>query len=275
MQWNTISDGNTDDQADQDIVLKIRDLKVDFVLPNRVVHAVDGVNLEVRGGRITALVGESGCGKTVTALSVAKLLDPRANILCGGIFVEGKDVLDIPLRQLHRYRGVKVGMIFQDPVDSLNPLMTVGYLVSEALMAHEKLSKKEARRQAELLLYKVGLPDVKGIMKKHSFQLSGGMCQRVMIAVAMAMRPPLLIADEPTTALDVTVQAQILDEIYVLSREFGTGVLFITHDLGVVAEIADDVYVMKDGKIVENGNVMEIFRRPRHSYTKALLQAIL
>ncbi len=256
-------------------VLCVRNLTVCFRLPQMVVHAVAGVSFDVRRGVITALVGESGCGKSVTALSVLGLLDGTDAVTSGEILIDGNRVRSLDKRKRRRLCGEQVGMVFQDPVNSLDPLFPVGYLVMEAIRAHRPVGRKESRQRAVRLLERMQLPDPERIMGKYPFQLSGGMCQRIMIAIAMAQEPPLLIVDEPTTALDVTIQAQILDQIVALSRENGTGVLFITHDLGVVAEVADDICIMKNGEIVETGSVEKVFHQAQHPYTRMLLEAIL
>lgn len=257
------------------LVLDIENLVVDFNVKRDVIRAVDNVNLKVKKGKITVLVGESGSGKSVTATSVMGLLDRNAKIVSGLIKVRGKDVSKMNKKEKKDFRGKDVGMIFQNPMESLNPLLKVESLVSEAIMAHSNITKKQASEEAVALLERVHLSNPREILKKYPFQLSGGMCQRVMIAIAMAMKPALLIADEPTTALDVTVQVQILNEICNMVKTTNTGVLFITHDLGIVAEIADYVYVMKNGKIVEMGDVYKIFKEPEHEYTKKLLSSII
>ncbi|MDF2873948.1 MAG: ABC-type dipeptide/oligopeptide/nickel transport system, ATPase component [Sporomusa sp.] len=275
MQWKKSERSGSAPRREPETVLRVTGLKVDFHLPRGVVRAVDGVSLQVSRGRITALVGESGCGKTVTAMSVMGLLDGTGRIAAGEIMVNGVNVRQLTARQRTRYCGVQAGMIFQEPVDSLNPLFTIGELVSESILAHRQMSNRQSRKEAVELLARMKLPDPESMMGKYPFQLSGGMCQRVMIAMAMAMQPPLLIADEPTTALDVTVQSQILGQIRDMSSRAGTGVLLITHDLGVVAEVADDVYIMRAGQIVESGTGLEVFETPRHEYTRQLLAAIL
>ncbi|WP_291300608.1 ABC transporter ATP-binding protein [Desulfosporosinus sp. BICA1-9] len=275
MRWRDEAEKMLLNSRQQDVVLSVKNLKVEFRLPGNVIQAVNGISFEVRRGRITALVGESGCGKSVTAMSIMGLLECKGSIIDGEILVSGQDVRGLSAKQRHSYCGVQVGVVFQDPVNSLDPLFSIGDLVSETIRAHRNITRREARAQSVELLRRMHLPDPEGIMNKYPFQLSGGMCQRVMIAIAMAMHPPLLIADEPTTALDVTIQAQILDQICTMSRETQTGVLFITHDLGVVAEIADDIYIMKEGMIVEAGTVLDVFHCAQHDYTKQLLNAIL
>lgn len=255
--------------------LLVQDLYVEFQTDEKIVHAVNGVNLQIPKGKITALVGESGSGKSVTSLAVMGLLPDNGKVTRGSIIVDGIDLQELSKKQRNRMNGTKMGMIFQDPSASLDPLFTVGNQMTEGIRAHHRISKKEAWGMAQTYLDAVHLPDTARIMKKYPFELSGGMCQRVMIAATMALQPDYLIADEPTTALDVTVQRQILTEIYRLSRQKGVGVLFITHDLGVVAEIADQVYIMQNGKVVEAAEVVQIFHSPSHPYTKQLLAAIL
>ncbi|WP_449241233.1 ABC transporter ATP-binding protein [Desulfoscipio gibsoniae] len=256
-------------------VLEVKGLKVEFNCKSHIVHAVNGVSLKVMPGKISAIVGESGCGKSVTASAVMNLIDTPGEIVEGEIILSGRNFLELPRRVQRSMLGNSIGMIFQDPFESLNPRMKIGDMVIEAIRANKKISRKEADSSARELLSRMKLSDVTVLMSRYPHQLSGGMCQRVMIAMAMAQKPPLLIADEPTTALDVTVQARILDEIVSLRDDNNTGVLFITHDLCVVAEIADDVYIMKDGQIVEYGEVTRIFDNPAHKYTKELLQSIL
>ena len=237
--------------------------------------SVDHVNFHVDKGEVVCIVGESGCGKSVTSLSIMGLLGRGGTVTEGSVVFEDKNLLTMTEKELDKIRGDRLTMIFQDPLTSLNPVFTIGSQITESIRIHMHLSKKEAGERAVTILEKVGMPDARAAMKKYPHMLSGGMRQRVMIAMALCCNPKLLIADEPTTALDVTVQKQILEEIYQLSRKENLGVLFITHDLGVVAEIADDVSIMKDGEIVENGTVEEIFYHPQHSYTKKLLDAVL
>ncbi|MCP1310748.1 ABC transporter ATP-binding protein [Paenibacillus tyrfis] len=258
-------------------ILRIHRLSVSFHASERhasgpVVRAVDEVSLEVKEGRIVALVGESGSGKSTLAQAVPGLLDPRRHTAEGEIWLDGTDLRRLSARELRRYRGSAVAMIFQDPANALNPVLTIGRQLIETIRRHLKVQGAEAKKLAVDQLRRAGLPKPETLLRKFPFQLSGGMCQRVMIAIALVSGAKLLIADEPTTALDVTVQAQILHELDRLRRESGMGILLITHDLGVVAEIADEVYVMKGGRIVESGHVFEIFARPRHAYTRELLE---
>ncbi|WP_054972460.1 ABC transporter ATP-binding protein [Paenibacillus sp. A3] len=258
-------------------ILRIHRLSVSFHASERrasgpVVRAVDEVCLEVKEGRIVALVGESGSGKSTLARAVPGLLDPRRHTAEGEIWLNGTDLRRLSAKELRRYRGSGVAMIFQDPANALNPVLTIGRQLIETIRRHRKVQGTEAKKLALDQLRRAGLPNPETLLRKFPFQLSGGMCQRVMIAIALVSGAKLLIADEPTTALDVTVQAQILHELDRLRRETGMGILLITHDLGVVAEIADEVYVMKGGRIVESGHVFEIFARPRHAYTRELLE---
>ena len=255
--------------------LTVRDLSVDFQTSHGIVHAVKDMSLEIKRGRIHALVGESGSGKSVTSLTIMNLLARNGKVMSGDVFFNGKSLLHLKGKEKKELYGNRIGMIFQDPTAALDPLFTVEQLLLEGLRKNGKMNKKQAREAAIESLRMMNLRDPEELMKKRPYELSGGMCQRVMIAIAMSMRPDYLIADEPTTALDVTVQKQILEEIWQLSRKADLGVLFITHDLGVVAEIADDVSIMKDGEIVEKGTVEEIFYHPQHPYTKKLLDAVL
>ena len=258
-------------------LLQIKDLSVDFKSENQITRAVRNISFSVSRGEITALVGESGSGKTVTSLSILQLLaSPPASYASGEILFseDGKKVEDLLTkgrRELRHIRGNKIAMIFQEPMSSLNPVFTCGQQVMEAILSHKKISKGDAQQQTVEWLSRVRLPQPKNIFFRYPHQLSGGQKQRVMIAIAMCCRPALLICDEPTTALDVTVQKTILELIRQLQKEQNMGVVFITHDLGVVAEIADKAVVMYKGEIVEQNSVSEIFNRPRHPYTKALL----
>ncbi len=257
-------------------LLSVRDLSVEFHTPDGVVQAVDHVSYEVRPGETLAVVGESGCGKTVTSLAVLGLVpQPPGRIVSGEIRFEGKDLLTATARDLRRLRGDEISMIFQDPQSSLNPVFTIGQQIAGVLQAHDsRLSPKAARARAVELLNGVGVPDAKERLGDYPHQWSGGMCQRAMIAMAMANRPKVLIADEPTTALDVTIQAQVLDVLRAAQRETGAATVLITHDLGVVAEMADRVAVMYAGRIVESGDVHAIFHAPRHPYTLGLMASL-
>lgn len=258
----------------EDIVLDIRNFSQDFVTARQEIHAVENLSLVARSGRITALVGESGSGKSATALTIMGIQDKNARIRNGEIYLAGMEILSLTEKKRRHYVSRHAGMIFQDPVDSLNPLYTVGNQLIEAVRVHENMPRKQARSLAIEQLRAVSMPNPEAVMDKYPFMLSGGMCQRVMIAIASISRPPLLIADEPTTALDVTVQDQILRLLDDM-RTWNMAILLITHDLGVVAEIADDVYIMRDGKIVEQGAVGDIFHKPQDVYTRHLLGAAL
>ncbi len=261
-------------------ILEVHDLRTLFDTDEGEVAAVDGVSWTVRRGRTTALVGESGCGKSVTALSIMRLLPtPPARIAAGRVLLRDgsdrppTDLLALPDRQMRRVRGNRVAMIFQEPMSSLNPVFTVGDQIAEAVELHQHLKRKEAFETAVAMLDKVGIAAPRQRAREYPHQLSGGMRQRVMIAIALSCNPSVLIADEPTTALDVTVQAQILDLLKALQRETGMSIVIITHDLGVVAQIADDVCVMYAGKIVERSKVKELFKNPLHPYTRGLLRS--
>ena len=251
-------------------VLSVKDL----VIRIAGVNVVDGVSLAAAEGSILAIVGESGCGKSLTALSILQLLPGAAQIAGGKIHLEGAELTAMDEAELRQVRGNRASIIFQEPVASLNPLMRVGAQVEEALRIHRGLSDDQARQQAIAMLAMVGLPDPALRAAQFPFELSGGMCQRIMIAAALVCRPRLLIADEPTTALDVTIQAQILDLMKRLRDEVGTTIVLITHDMGVVADMADDVAVMYGGRVVESGPVEQIFATPAHPYTRLLLATV-
>ncbi|TCP70482.1 ABC transporter ATP-binding protein [Baia soyae] len=255
-------------------VLEIAELQLHFFTDRGVVKAVDGVSLEVGRGEVVGLVGESGCGKSVTSLAIMGLIpQPPGEVVAGSIQFEGVDLTKISQKELRKIRGDQVAMIFQEPMTSLNPLFTVGNQLMEVVRIHRKVSKSEARKQALKMLQQVGISR-EGILDDYPHQLSGGMRQRVMIAMAMMLNPKLLIADEPTTALDVTIQAQILDLMKNLNKEFGTSILFITHDLGVVAEMCDRIVVMYAGQVVEQTDRFRLFRNPKHPYTQGLMNSI-
>ncbi len=253
-------------------LLAIRDLRVEFETDTGSVPAVRGVNLDIHAGETVALVGESGCGKSVTALAVMRLMTGR--VAGGSIHFEGKDLASLAEPAMRRVRGAQIGMIFQEPMTSLNPVFKIGRQIEEVLVLHQKLSAPAARTQALDLLQRVGIPSPEQRAEQYPHELSGGMKQRVMIAIAIACKPKLLIADEPTTALDVTIQAQIMALLKSLKDELNMAVLLITHDLGVVAHFAERVDVMYAGKIVEHGSVRDIFKRPAHPYTRALIGAL-
>jgi len=256
-------------------LLSVRRLSVGFDTDDGLLGAVDGVSFDIAPGSTLGLVGESGCGKSVTALSLMRLLpQPAGRILGGEIVFEGRNLLALPIEEMQRIRGGRIGMVFQEPMTALNPVHTIGRQLSEVYRTHENMTKQEASRRAVAMLGRVGLPSPEIRLAEYPHHLSGGMRQRVVIAMALACHPKLLIADEPTTALDVTIQAQILDLIRDLQREMGMAVLLITHDLGVIAEMCDDVAVMYAGRIAEQGPVAGIFASPRHPYTRGLLASI-
>ena len=266
---------------DDEILLDVKDLKTHFFTDEGIVKAVDGVNLSLKRGQTLCVVGESGCGKSVSARSILRIVPPPGEIVSGAINFRERDGGTIDLtslnpkgREIRRIRGGEISMIFQEPMSSLSPVHTIGSQIIEAILLHLPVGKQEARKLAVSMLDLVGIPRPGEQLDAYSFELSGGMRQRAMIAIALACEPQLLIADEPTTALDVTTQANILDLIRDLQQASGMSVLFITHDLGVVAEIADEVVVMYLGRDVESGDVDSIFHDPKHPYTRALLQSI-
>ena len=265
----------TQRQTDAAPVLLVDDLHVGFRIPGGMMRAVDGVSFVLRPGETLGLVGESGSGKTMTAMAVMRLLEtPPAEIRGSGVQFEGRDLLLLPERAMSDIRGARLSMVFQEPMTSLNPLMTIGRQIAEPLTRHLGLGRGAALARARQLLERVGIPRPERAASSFAHQLSGGMRQRAMIAIALACRPAVLIADEPTTALDVTIQAQILDLLGQLRREMGTAVLLITHDLAVIAENADRVAVMYAGRIVETGTVAALFKAPMHPYTLGLLRSI-
>ena len=268
--------------AEKDYVLTIEDLKTEFTVGKKVVHAVNGVTFSLERGKTLCVVGESGCGKSQTAHSIMQLLALNGYIPGGSIKyypTAGSEGIELTTmkrngRQIRHIRGKEIAMIFQDPMSSLNPVYTVGAQIEEMLLQHERMSKKEARARIVKLLEELGIPNPDVRYDQYPHEFSGGMKQRIMIAIAMVCNPNILIADEPTTALDVTIQAQILDLIRNMQKEHGTSVIFITHNMGVVAEIADDVAVMYMGRIVEQGSVEEVFNNPQHPYTKLLMKSV-
>ena len=255
-------------------LLDVRGLRTSFHTRDGVVRAVTGVDFHVDRGEIVGLVGESGCGKSVTSLSILRLIAPPGRVEAGEVVFDGEDLLKLPVSQMRRLRGDRISMIFQQPTSSLNPVMDVGRQIGEVLEIHRHMKERTARSRALELLRMVGIPDPERRLKSFPHEMSGGMAQRVMIAMALALEPELLIADEPTTALDVTIQAQILDLMRGLQRETGTAIVLITHDLGVVAEMCDRVAVMYAGEIVEEADVTTLFREPRHPYTQGLIGSI-
>jgi peptide/nickel transport system ATP-binding protein len=254
--------------------LEVRDLNVAFPTADGLVRAVQSLSYAVPLGRTLAIVGESGSGKSVSSMAIMGLHDPRSTRISGSITLGGQEIVGLPALDMRRYRGATAAMIFQDPQSSLHPFFTIGNQIVEAYQAHHNVSKRVARNRAVDMLGRVGIPSPRRRLDDFPHQFSGGMRQRAMIAMALVNDPKLLIADEPTTALDVTVQAQILDLIMDLQRDFGSAVVFITHDLGVVAEIADDILVMYGGKCVEYGRVEGILGKPSHPYTWGLLESI-
>ena len=255
-------------------LLKVEDLQVHFRTPEGVNRAVDGVSFHVNEGETLAVVGESGCGKSVTAMSILRLIPEPPGKIAGSIRFQGRELLELSDREMRGIRGNDISMVFQEPMTSLNPVLTIGRQVRETLSLHQGLDKKAAIAHAVEMLALVGIPDPDRRVRQYPHQLSGGMRQRVMIAIALACNPKLLIADEPTTALDVTIQAQILDLMHDLKRRVGAAIVLITHDLGVVAEVAERVMVMYAGHNVEEAPVVELFRAPRHPYTQGLLGAV-
>ena len=256
-------------------ILDVKDLKTAFRTRAGTVHAVNSVNFHLKPGELLGVVGESGSGKSVTMMSLLGLLpSPPAQIGGGGVFLEGRNLLEMPENQLRSVRGREVGFVFQDPMTSLNPVFTVGFQIMEPLRKHMGMTKADARVRAKELLELVGIPDAARRLKDYPHQFSGGMRQRVMIAIALACDPKVLIADEPTTALDVTIQAQILELVKELRQKLGMAIIWITHDLGVIAGIADRVMVMYGGQVVEQGPVRTVFGDPAHPYTRALLQTV-
>ena len=257
------------------VVLEVRDVHTRFHTQDGAVHAVNGISFDLSEGELLGVVGESGSGKSVTMLSLLKLLPmPPAEITSGQALLDGQDLMGLDLKQLRQVRGAKVGFIFQDPMTSLNPVLNIGYQVTEPLKVHLGLSRAKARHRAIELLELVGIPSAASRLNDFPHQFSGGMRQRVMIAIALACDPKVLIADEPTTALDVTIQAQIVELVKRLRRELGMAIIWITHDLGVVAGIADRVMVMYAGYAVEKADVKSLYKHPKHPYTRALLATL-
>jgi oligopeptide/dipeptide ABC transporter ATP-binding protein len=261
--------------APSDAILEVRDLVTTFDTDAGRLTAVDGVSFTVRRGRTLGIVGESGCGKSVTALSIMRLLpQPMGTIAGGKILFDGRDLTTLAPDAMHEVRGGRIGMIFQEPMTALNPVHSIGRQLSEVFLLHRTKDKAEAWRRSTAMLRKVGIPEPDVRMNEYPHQLSGGMRQRIVIAMALACEPSVVIADEPTTALDVTVQAQILELMQGFQRELGMAIILITHDLGVIAETCNDVVVMYAGRIAEAGPVQDIFSRPSHPYTRGLLDSI-
>lgn len=258
----------------EESILDVRNLSTHFFTENGVVEAVNHVNFHIPEGQTVCIVGESGCGKSVTAMSIMGLIaDPPGKIVNGEVWFEGEDLVKASKKEMRRMRGNDMSMIFQEPMSSLNPVLTIGEQIIEPLQEHQLLTKKQAKKQALSLIELVGIGRGEEIYTSYPHQLSGGMLQRIMIAIALSCNPRLLIADEPTTALDVTIQAQILALLKSIKEERNMSMLLITHDLGVVAEVADHVVVMYAGKVIEEGSVIDIFKEPKHPYTKGLLQS--
>ena len=257
-------------------LLEINDLRTFFTTKRGIIKAVNGVSYTVESGRTLGVVGESGSGKSVSAMSILRLLDANGYIDGGSIMFEGRDMTRLPISEVQKIRGNKISVIFQEPMTSLNPVFTIERQVSEPFMIHQGMNRREAAVKAVEMLRDVKIPNPETVVKQYPHQLSGGMCQRVMIAMALACRPKLLIADEPTTALDVTIQAQILKLMNDLKREHGTSILFITHDLGVICQMADDIAVMYCGQVVELASARTVFSHPRysHPYTEGLMVSI-
>ncbi len=262
------------DQEDN-VVLDVQDLQTHFYTDDGVLKAVDGLNYKVRKGEFVALVGESGCGKSVSAMSVLRLVPYPPGVIAGGkILFKGEDLLQASEERIRDIRGNRIAMVFQEPTTSLNPVLSIGRQISESIELHLGLEKKRAHEESVRLLELVGIPDAKKRVSDYPYQFSGGMQQRIMIAMALSCNPELLIADEPTTSLDVTVQAQIMEIIAKLRDDLDTAIVFITHNLGLVARYADHVNVMYDGKLVESGATDQIFSDPQHAYTKKLMAAV-
>lgn len=256
-------------------ILEVRNLSTSFKTERGIMKAIDGVSFHVNKGEILGMVGESGCGKSVTSQSIMRLYDEKYQVIYSGeILFSGKDILKLPEKEMQHVRGNDVAMVFQDALSALNPVFTVGHQIMDTLKIHQKLGKKEAREKAVEMLRLVGIPDPDKRVDQYPHELSGGMRQRVMIAIALCCRPRLLIADEPTTALDVTIQAQIMDLILDLNKKLDMGVMLITHDLSVVAEVCNRVAVMYLGQIVEEADVNDIFDSPMHPYTLGLMKSI-
>jgi oligopeptide/dipeptide ABC transporter ATP-binding protein len=256
-------------------LLEVKDLKTYFFTQAGVVKAVDGVSYDLEEGEILGLVGESGCGKSVSALSIMRLIpDPPGKTVDGEVLFDGQDLLKLPDFQMRRVRGKQIAMVFQEPMTSLNPVLSIERQLTESLELHLGMSRPDARKEAARRLEQVGIPDPERRIKQFPHQFSGGMLQRVMIAMALSCNPKLIIADEPTTALDVTIQAQILELMKNLSRGYGVSLIIITHNLGVVARYADRVNIMYAGKIIERGTARDIYRNPSHPYTLGLLNSV-
>ncbi|MES0491731.1 MAG: ABC transporter ATP-binding protein [Leptospirales bacterium] len=259
---------------DKKVLLKIENLKAGFKTETESLYAIRGIDLQIKEGEILAVVGESGSGKTLTALSILQLLDPPAFIETGKIEFEGKNLVDLTETEMNSIRGAKISMIFQEPMTALNPVFTIGYQIVESILTHSDMNKKAAREKAVELLRTVGIPEPENRVYSYPYELSGGMRQRAMIAMALAVSPSLLIADEPTTALDVTIQAQILSLLKELRDRTQMAILLITHDLGIVSQMADNVAIMYAGQIIEYGPADKILTKSKHPYTQGLINSI-
>lgn len=259
--------------TNNDLALEVKDLRTSFYTEDGVVKAVDGVSFSMKKGETIAIVGESGCGKSVTSFSILRLINSPGKIDGGSILFGDQDLVTLKESHMRKIRGNDISMIFQEPLTSLNPVFKVGHQIAETILLHQNVSKKEAKARSIELLKKVGIARSENIYNSYPHSLSGGMRQRVMIAMALSCNPKILVADEPTTALDVTIQAQILNLMLQLKEEFNTSIILITHDLGVVAEVADKVIVMYAGQVVEEANVFTIFKEPKHPYTIGLLDS--
>jgi oligopeptide/dipeptide ABC transporter ATP-binding protein len=255
-------------------VLQVKNLKTYFFTDDAVIKAVDDVSFSVAKGKTLGLVGESGCGKSVTAMSITRLVGPPGQIVGGEILLNGRNLIHLSDSEMRRVRGSQISMIFQEPMTALNPVLQVGFQIAEAVLAHEKVSKREASARAVEAMKAVSIPDAEKRAKDYPHQLSGGMRQRIMIAMALVCNPALVIADEPTTALDVTIQAQILELLDELRARYQLSLILISHDLGVIAEVAETVAVMYAGRIVEIGPAMDVFHNPKHPYTQGLLRSV-
>ncbi len=255
-------------------VLELKNLKTYFFTDEGVVKAVDDVSFNVEKGKTLGLVGESGCGKSVTAMSISRLVSPPGRIVGGEILLNGRNLVPLPEQEMRQVRGSQISMIFQEPMTALNPVLEVGFQIAEAVLAHESVSKREAWSRTVESMRAVSIPDPEKRARDYPHHLSGGMRQRIMIAMALVCNPELVIADEPTTALDVTIQAQILELLDSLRQKYNLSLILISHDLGVIAEVAETVAVMYAGKIVEMGPAMGVFHNPRHPYTQGLLQSV-
>jgi oligopeptide/dipeptide ABC transporter ATP-binding protein len=255
-------------------VLEVRNLKTYFFTDEGIARAVDDVSFSVEKGQTLGLVGESGCGKSVTAMSIARLISPPGRIAGGQVILNGRDLVGLSEQEMREVRGSQVSMIFQEPMTALNPVLEVGFQIAEAVLAHEKVSRNEAWSRAVDAMRSVAIPDAEKRARDYPHQLSGGMRQRIMIAMALVCNPTLLIADEPTTALDVTIQAQILELLDSLRQKYNLSMILISHDLGVIAEVAETVAVMYAGKVVERGPALDVFHDAKHPYTQGLLRSV-